>query len=231
MRPRIGGRPHDGSEHMKRIGSVVAFAAALALAFPAEAQVALDLKLGYALPTGDVIEFGGSDFYGPMKNTWSGAIPIEVAGRYRFSPSFSAGVYFQYDPVLIASRLCANGMTCSGYDMRVGVEAVYGFFPDGFLNPWVSVGTGWEWANFSIATATDSAAFTYSGWEYFNVQAGLDFNLSRMFAVGPYVGYFGGTFTSMSSTQAGASASASIPSEFRAFHGWIQFGAKGTVNL
>ena len=79
MRPRIGGRPHDGSAHMKRIGIVVAFAAALALAFPAEAQVALDLKLGYALPTGDVIEFGGSDFYGPMKNTWSGAIPIEVA--------------------------------------------------------------------------------------------------------------------------------------------------------
>jgi hypothetical protein len=216
---------------MKKIGTVVAVVAALGLAFPAEAQVSLDLKLGYALPTGNVIEYGGSDFAGPMKNTWSGAIPIEAAGRYRFSPAFSAGVYFQYDPALIASRLCATGMTCSGYDMRVGVEAVYGFLPDKFLNPWVSLGTGWEWSRFSIATATDSAAFTYSGWEYFNVQAGLDFNLSRTFAVGPYLGYFGGSYTSLSATQSGVSASASVPSEFRSFHGWIQFGAKGTVNL
>jgi hypothetical protein len=216
---------------MKKIGTVVAVVAALGMAFPAEAQVSLDLKLGYALPTGNVIEYGGSDFAGPMKNTWSGAIPIEVAGRYRFSPAFSAGVYFQYDPALIASRLCATGMTCSGYDMRVGVEAVYGFLPDEFLNPWVSLGTGWEWSSFSIATANDSAAFTYSGWEYFNVQAGLDFNLSRTFAVGPYLGYFGGSYTSLSATQSGVSASASVPSEFRSFHGWIQFGAKGTVNL
>ncbi len=216
---------------MKTIGSLVAIAAALTLAQPAEAQVALDLKLGYAVPTGNVLEFGASDFYGPMSNIWSGAIPIEVAGRYRFSPRFSAGVYFQYNPAMIASRLCASGMTCSGSDVRVGVEAVYGFLPDGFLNPWVSVGTGWQWTHFSIATAADSAAFTYSGWEFFNVQAGLDFNLSRMFAVGPYVGYFGGTYTSLSSDQNGVTASSSIPSEFRAFHGWIQFGAKGTVNL
>lgn len=219
---------------MKKIGGAVAVAAVLAFACPAQAQVAIDLKVGYALPTGDAFAFGGGDgspFYGPMNYTWSGAIPIEVAGRYRFSPRFSAGLYFQYNPAQVASRLCASGMTCSGHDMRLGVEAVYGFLPDRFLNPWVSVGTGWQWTQFSIATATDSAALTYSGWEYFNVQAGLDFNLSSMFAVGPYLGYFGGTYTSLSSTLNGVSGSSAIDSQFRAFHGWIQFGAKGTVNL
>jgi hypothetical protein len=216
---------------MKRIFGAMVVAAGLALAFPAEAQVSLDLKVAYALPTGDVVRFGGSDFYGPMKNTWSGAIPVEVAGRYRFSPSFSAGVYFQYAPATVASRLCTSGMTCSAYDMRAGVEAVYGFLPAGFLNPWVSLGTGWQWTHFSIATGTQSAALTFSGWEYFNVQAGLDFNLSRTFAVGPYVGYFGGTYTSLSANLSGTTSSSAIDSEFRAFHGWIQFGAKGTVNL
>jgi hypothetical protein len=216
---------------MRKIGSAVAVAAALVLAGPAEAQVALDLKVGYALPTGDVLKFGGSDFYGPMKNTWSGEIPIEVAVRYRFSPRFSAGVYFQYDPALVSSRLCAAGMSCSGSDIRTGVEAVFAFLPDRFLNPWLSVGTGWQWTHFSIAAGNDSAALTYSGWEYFNVQAGLDFNLSSLFAVGPYLGYFGGTYTSLSSTLNGATASTPIDSEFRAFHGWFQFGAKGTVNL
>jgi hypothetical protein len=216
---------------MTKIGGAVAVAAALAFAGPAAAQVAIDLKVGYGLPTGDVVKFGGADFYGPMSNIWSGEVAIEVAGRYRFSPSFSAGVYFQYAPAMVASRLCAGGMTCSGYDMRTGVSAVYGFRPEGFLNPWVSVGTGWQWTQFSISTGTQSAAVTFSGWEYFNVQAGLDFNLSRMFAVGPYLGYFGGTYTSLSSSLNGSGASSAIDSEFRAFHGWIQFGAKGTVNL
>jgi hypothetical protein len=216
---------------MKRIIGAMALAAGISLAGPAEAQVSIDLKVGYALPMGDVLMFGGSDFYGPMKNIWSGAIPIEVAGRYHFSPSFSAGVYFQYAPAMVASRLCTSGMTCSAYDMRAGVEAVYGFLPAGFLNPWVSLGTGWQWTHFSIATDTQSAALTFSGWEYFNVQAGLDFNLSKTFAVGPYFGYFGGTYTSLSANLSGASTSSAIDSEFRAFHGWIQFGAKGTVNL
>ena len=216
---------------MRTTGSALVFAAALVLAHPAEAQVAIDLKVGYGLPTGDVLTFGGSDFYGPMNDIWSGEIPIEVAGRYRFSPRFSAGIYFQYDPAMVASRLCATGMTCSGSDMRAGVEAVYGFLPDGFLNPWVSVGTGWQWTRFSLATGTQSAALTFSGWEYFNVQGGLDFNLSRTFAVGPYLGYFGGSYTSVSSSLNGVGGSSAIDSEFRAFHGWIQFGAKGTVNL
>ncbi len=83
---------------------------------------------------------------------------------------------------------------------------------------------------------------TYSGWEYFNVQIGLDWNVSRTFAFGPYVGYFGGSYSSKSGTLRSTTllppspevvldVSSSIPSEFRAFHGWFQFGLKGTVNI
>jgi hypothetical protein len=216
---------------MRKIGSAVVAAMALAFANPASAQVSLDLKAAYAIPTGDIVTLGGATYFGPMKYTWSAAIPIEVAGRYRFSPSFSAGVYFQYAPATIAARFCTTTMTCSGYDMRVGVEAVYGFLPEKTWNPWVSVGTGWQWTHFAVATDTQSADMTYSGWEYFNVQAGLDWNLSRMFAVGPYVGFFGGSYTSRSGNAAGSTESGSIDSAYRAFHGWWQFGLKGTVNL
>lgn len=217
---------------MKRIGSAMAVVAALVLAQPAEAQVALDLKVGYAIPTGSVASLGGVDVYdGAMNHLWSGAVPIEVAGRYRFSPSFSAGVYFQYDPALVATWSCTPGLPCSGYDLRVGVEAVYAFLPDRFLNPWVSIGTGWEWSHLYVTDNVLTNTITLSGWEYFNVQAGLDFNLSRMFAIGPYVGYFGGSYTSVSADLSGTAVNGTIASEFRAFHGWIQFGAKGTVNL
>ncbi len=231
---------------MKRIIGAVALAAGLSLAFPAEAQVSIDLKVGYALPVGDLAKFGEDPYFGAMSNFWSGAIPLEVAGRYRFSPNFSAGIYFQYGPAFVAKRFCTNGMTCSAYDMRAGVEAVYGFLPDRTLNPWVSLGTGWEWTHFSVATANDtseaSAAVTYSGWEYFNVQAGLDWNVSRTFALGPYVGFYGGSYSSKSGTLTNTSIVPPVPpvvddvtspvaSEFRSFHGWLQIGLKGTVNL
>lgn len=231
---------------MKRIGVLVAVVTALCVALPAQAQVSFDLKAGYALPTGDLAKFGEDPYYGPLSNTWSGAIPIGVAGRYHFSPNLSAGVYFQYSPAFVSSRFCVTGMTCSAYDMRVGVEAVYGFLPERSLNPWVSLGTGWEWSSFSVATSSitseASSNVTYSGWEYFNVQIGLDWNVSRTFAFGPYAGYFGGSYTTKSGTLKSTTllppspevvedVSSSIPSEYRAFHGWIQLGLKGTVNL
>jgi hypothetical protein len=219
---------------MRKIGSVVAVVAALVTAGPAAAQVSFDLKAGYGVPLGDSMKpfaAGFGDLGGAMNHTWSGAIPIEVAGRYRFSPGFSAGVYFQYAPALVAARACISGWNCTGFDVRVGVEAAYSFLPTRFLNPWVSVGTGWEWTNFSITTPDNSANVTFSGWEYFNVQVGLDFNLSRMFAVGPYVGYFGGSYSTVSGQWSGDPVGPSIPSDYRAFHGWVQFGAKGTLNL
>lgn len=217
---------------MRKIGSVVAMVAALSFATPVAAQVSIDLKAGYGVPLGDAITPGGPWTYsGKMSNLWSGEIPIEVAGRWHFTRSFSAGAYFQYDPALVAARVCATGFSCSGSDVRVGVEAVYALNPEGFLSPWGSLGTGWEWTTLSISIPTDSAKVTYSGWEYFNVQIGLDFNLSRMFAVGPYVGYFAGSYSSVSGSVSGVAEPASVSSDFRAFHGWLQFGAKGTLNL
>lgn len=214
---------------MKKILPLVATAAALTFATPASAQIALDLKLGYAIPTGNAAT--GTDVTAAMSDAWSGALPIGVGARYRFTPNLSAGVYFQFAPAFVASGLCDVGASCSGYDMRLGIEAVYGFMPSGSWNPWVSLGTGWEWTQLKASGGGESVSTTFSGWEYFNVQAGVDFPLSPMFALGPYLGYFGGTYTNVSVSGTILSQSESIPSANRAFHGWFQFGVKGTVNL
>jgi outer membrane protein W len=196
----------------------MAVVAALAFAGTAEAQFALDLKVAYAIPTGDVVSGAA------LSSGVSGGMPFEVAGRYRFTPNLSAGAYFQWGPAFVKSGACEAGATCSASDMRIGLEAMYAFMPDGAFNPWVSLGTGWEWL-FLSDTSVNPSSSTLSGWEYFNVQAGVDFPLSRLFALGPYVGYFGGSYTSNSAS------TGSIPSEFRAFHGWFQIGAKGTFNF
>ncbi len=204
-------------------------AAALAFAGTAQAQFALDLKAGYAFPTGSV---GTGQ---AMSDTWSGAIPLGVDARWRFTPNLSAGVYFQWNPAFAASAFCNNtdvpgGATCSGSDMRLGLEVMYGFNPAG-MNPWVSLGTGWQWTNISAKAGGETAGVTFSGWEYFNVQAGVDFPLSKLFALGPYLGYFGGTYTNASGTGSNPMGSQTIESSFRTFHGWFQIGAKGTFNF
>jgi hypothetical protein len=211
---------------MKKVLGAVVVAAALAFAGTAQAQFALDLKLAYSIPSGNALTSAGGGITAAMSDTWSGAFVLGVDGRYRFTPNLSAGVYFQYNPAFISTKACPNG-GCTGYDMRTGLEVAYAFIPDGGMNPWVSLGTGWQWTNGGDSTGS----VTLNGWEYFNVQVGLDFNLSKMLAVGPYVGYFGGSYTNISASGSGSSASDTIPSEFRAFHGWFQFGVKGTLNL
>jgi hypothetical protein len=214
---------------MKSLLRAAVVASVLLVAPEARAQIALDLKVGYALPTGNVAAASlvTTDPQGKLSNVVSGAVPIEIAGRYRFTPNLSAGIYFQYAPAFVSSYVCLAAFSCSGSNVRVGAEAVYGFFPDAFVNPWVSVGSGWEWLNQSVSSQNQTVKKSYSGWEWFNVQVGADFSLSRMFAVGPYLGFFGGQYASGSID----GTSTTIPSANRMFHGWWQFGAKGTINI
>lgn len=205
---------------MTKLLRAMAVVAALAFASTAQAQFALDLKMAYAIPTGNVVS--GS----ALSDGVSGGLPFEVAGRYAFTPNVSAGLYFQWGPGFVKSGACPAGATCSASNMRLGLEAAYAFMPDGGFNPWVSVGTGWEWL-FLNDSSSRSGTGTLSGWEYFNVQVGVDFPLSKLFSLGPYVGYFGGSYTTLSAN----GNSESVPSGFRAFHGWFQIGAKGTFSF
>jgi len=210
---------------MKKILSSLVVAAAVAFAPSAQAQFALDLKLAYAIPVGD------ATLNNPLSDTITGAIPIGLDARYKFTPNLSAGVYFQYAPAFVKSSFCdaATGASCSATGVRLGIEVAYAFMPDAGFNPWVSLGTGWEWATVKASVGSVSASVTADGWEYFNIQVGGDFALSKMFSVGPYVGFSGGSYTSQ--TNPLTDTSESIPSADRTFHGWFQLGVKGTVNL
>jgi len=220
---------------MKRFLIALAFLSSFLLAPSARGEVAIDVKVGYALPTGNIASATTvtTDRHGPLANVVSGAIPLEVAARYRFSPKFSAGIYFQYGPAFVAAYSCLASFSCSASNVRVGAEAVYGFLPDATFNPWVSVGSGWEWLNqtvdipATVAGPGSTQKLGLNGWEWFNVQVGADWNLSRMFAAGPYVGFFGGQYSSATDN----TGSNTIAAANRQFHGWVQLGLKGTVSL
>jgi len=216
---------------MKRMVRAVAAALGLTLAPSATAQVALDLKLGYGLPTGNVQIASPVNPTQALSSMWSGEIPLEVAARYRFTPSISLGVYFQYDPAFVASASCAAGASCSGHDMRTGIELVYTFAPDRAMSPWFSLGTGWEWSHYSTRAGASTSDLNWSGWEYLNVQTGLDVNVATAFAVGPYVGFIGGTYSNLKAKFDGVPFNRAVDPASRSFHGWLQLGVKGTLTL
>jgi len=214
----------------------VAAALGLSLAPSATAQVALDLKLGYGLPTGNVWTVSPVSATWPMSKSWTGSIPVEFGARYRISPAISAGVYFGWGPAFVTSTGFDAITGSSGSDLRVGIDLVYAFSPDRAMSPWLSLGTGWEWTAYSGTKGGQSATVTMNGWEYVNVQAGLDFKVAKAFALGPYLGFLGGNYSSIvasgaSNNGVGANYGGSVDTAARSFHGWLQLGVKGTLTL
>lgn len=225
---------------MKKLLLALALAGTAAYAPAASAQVSLDLKAGYALPLGDTTSANSVLMLrGALSNSFAAAVPVEVAARWRFNRHLSAGAYFQYDPAIVSKVICLASYTCEGYDMRVGVEVAYAFLPSWFIKPWVSLGTGWEWSGLKVIVPASGNAASgqfqarMNGWEWVNVQVGGDIGVNAATTVGPYVGFFGGTYSTMSTAGMGHGngAAESIPSDVRSFHGWVQFGLKGSFDL
>lgn len=213
---------------LRTMAVVAAMAAAVAVtAAPAvaEAQVSFDLKAAYAIPVGNVWQSSPWNPAYSMSNAWSGAVPFELALRYRINPNYSFGAYGQFGPAFTGSGSFGFPGT-SGTDLRVGLEIVYVFAPDAPSTVWFSLGSGWEWTRYA-ATGT---SVTVNGWEFLNFQLGLDFNTSKAFSFGPFVGFFMGTYSNIVSSPDPAYGG-QVPTEARAFHGWFQLGMKGTLNL
>lgn len=215
---------------MRSILSALAIAAAVAFAPSAEAQVSLDVKAAWAIPFGNVWTASPWNASVAESAVWSGALPFEVGARYRVTPNVSLGAYFAYGPAFVASGACGGG-SCSGSELRTGVELVYGILPEGPVNPWFSLGTGWEWTSATVGTngvLPGPGKFTFNGWEYLNVQAGADFVLANAFAAGPYLALTGSNYATFTAP-AGSGGYVELAS--RSFHGWFQIGVKGTLNL
>lgn len=216
---------------MRKLVVALAVGAGLLAAAPASAQVSLDLKAAYAIPSGNVWTTSPWNPKLAMSTVWSGAVPIEVTGRWRFTPGLSGGAYFGWGPAFLSSSTCTSG--CGGWDMRFGLVLAYHFSPDRTLDPWFSIGTGWQWTQYSRPWGASGGTghVTFNGWEPLNVAVGLDVVTSQAFSVGPYVGVVGGTYSNFNGTGTAVDYGGKVEPSGRSFHAWWQFGVKGTLNL
>jgi hypothetical protein len=190
----------------------------------------LGLRSGFGLPFGKL--FGDANVRSDLK----GVIPIWVDAGYRFNPSIYVGAYgaFGYGLVNTSNNECgSDGVSCSAYDVRLGVNAQYHFRPKTSVDPWAGLGVGYEWLHSKGSGPGGSVSQTLDGFELFGLQIGADFEVDATFKLGPFVGYSVGTFGHGTKSQKNAlvDASADAGISNTATHEWLTLGLRGVFNI
>ena len=199
-----------------------------------DSGLTLALRLGYGIPFGDT-SANASGVTTPLGDQFQGELPFWIDAGYRFARNWFVGAYLQLGVGVVnkdkaAGSVCSQpGVSCKGSDVHLGVEGAYSFSPGKSFNPWVGLGTGYEWTNLKADSSAGNGEFTFNGWEFLNLQAGGDFAVSRLFALGPYASLGLGQYSSAKLTLGSTTFNGDV--ENKKTHGWLQFGVKGTFNL
>ncbi len=189
--------------------------------------VDLSVRTGFAIPFGKA----DGDAANSLSDELTGGIPIALEGAVRITPLISAGLLFQYVPLLFkdtAEDNCGNGVSCSGAAYHLGAEFLLHFPQQGFA-PWVGLGAGYEWLSLSASQAGVSATAGANGFEFLMLQAGFDVRLAPQFSLGGFAMLSFSQYGSESVTYAGSDVSSDVTNT--SVHEWLVFGVRGTVGL
>lgn len=184
-------------------------------------KIKIGLRVGYGLPLGEAAKDA------KMSDAISGMIPIWLDLGYMVTPNIMVGLYGQYGLVMVKD--CPSGASCSGSDIRLGLQGQYHISPGQSLNPWVGLGIGYELTSFSIEAGGAEATTKYSGLEFVNIQGGADFKVADAIDVGPFVSFSLGQYSSAEVDTPLGKVDGDIKD--KAMHQWLVLGVKGTFGL
>ena len=214
---------------------LMALLVAAALPAAASAQVTLGLRVGYAIPNGDLQKDA------KLSDQLSSQVPIQADVMYRITPVVAAGIYASYAPAQVASALkdqsallVGPGASTSASLWRLGLQATYAFPRDAFV-PWVGLGSGLEVGNFEVKNGPAKITGTTRGWEWLNLQAGADYAFTKVVAAGVYASWAVGKYYYQGGEVSGTgladgSAGGGLGSD-AATHSWFSFGLRGRFDL
>jgi hypothetical protein len=223
---------------MKRLVSTAIGTAALAISVSAAAQdkkFDVGLRLGYALPLGNAWSAGTSGPFtfpedAKMSNAFSGQIPIWIDAGYRVVPPLVLGLYFQYGFVSVKTATdpnspgCPSGADCSAHDIRLGLQAEYDLLAGQSIDPWLGLGVGYEWLGLSETANGTTSSGNLSGFEFANLQGGVDFAVGDGVALGPFLSFSLGQYSTFHTEAQGVGVDIDVP---KALHEWLAFGVRG----
>jgi outer membrane protein W len=188
----------------------------------------LGVRTGYALPFGKM-DGASKD----INDSVSGQIPLWLDVGYRVTPNLVVAAYGQLGIGLL-KKDCTSGTDCSVKDWRFGLAARYHFQPTSNLDPWISAGAGYEIFSIDGSQGSASASVTANGWELVNLQAGVDFQVSRAAYFGPFVSFSLDETTSENATATipGMGTISASTSDFdKSLHEWLLIGVRGRYEL
>jgi Outer membrane protein beta-barrel domain len=199
----------------------------------------LGARTGYGIPLGKID--GDSD----MSDGIKGMIPLQLDVGYRLNRAFSLGGYVMYGVGFVGdqtSQACERARavpgvsaSCSARDLRLGLQVQYHFLPGKDLDPWLGAGFGYEWLTFAFDISgggqQQDVSSTGKGFEFINLQGGLDFKVAPGLALGPYLSLSVAQYGSASSSCSGnacSSAQETLDIPNKAAHQWLLLGVRGT---
>lgn len=223
----------------RRIGSLLVAGGVGLLIAPAEASAQdatgfeAGLRVGYGIPLGKATGDAGDD----LNRGIAGQIPLWLDVGYRVSPNVFVGLYTHYgigfvgDDIDMACQQSSQ-ISCSASDVRLGLQLHYHVSPAENVDPWIGPGIGYEWLSLGFEGAGASFSTTASGFEFLNVQGGVDFAPAEHFYLGPFVSFSLDQYFDISVDCSGAipcmdlaSIAGDIPD--KSLHEWLVFGVRG----
>jgi hypothetical protein len=176
----------------------------------------LALRLGFALPLGTASTSAPQTLNGAsnLADFAGFVVPVGIDAGVRISGVVFIGGYFQYGLFGSPSQSYCTVSGCTSTTLRIGGEVLIHPLGNAPIDPWFGVGSGYEWLN-----VNDTPGVTLSGFEFFNLQVGLDFALGSVVRLGPYVSFSMGEYTN-STTLAGTGSPT---------HEWLTFGVRFVV--
>ena len=185
--------------------------------------IEVGLRTGVAIPLGNMQESL------PLSDTIHGAIPIWIDAGYRLHPNAMIGAFFQYgiglvnsDGTALGAKICGSSDNCSVSDIMFGLQFHYHLMPEQTVDPWGGVGFGYEILAIDdpgTANSTGVGGASYSGFQFANLQIGVDYKLRPNLGLGPFVMFSLGEYSGCSYTVLG-----NCTIQSRALHEWITLG-------
>lgn len=194
-------------------------------------KIVVGARLGYAIGMGKLTDVDGAD----MSEYIKGNVPMVLDLGYMVTPNIMVGLYGQYGIGLPAMDECdQSGIDCSASIIRLGLQGQYHVSPAKTLDPWFGLGIGYEWASLTMEGGGAKMVSDSRGFEFLNLQAGLDYKLMPALGIGPFLSFSLGQYANYNLEVSGTgildgSDSGSIDEQ--AMHEWLTFGVRGNFTL
>ncbi len=179
---------------------------------------------------GAAIPLGNAAKDSPLSDSFGAQFAAIVDIGAKIIPELFIGAYLGGNIGAVGSetsKICdaRHASGCLAVTYRIGVQAQYHIIPDGKVDPWVGYGIGYEVSRIGGTENGLDFSTTSYGPEFGHILAGVDFRLTKLFGIGPFVDFSFGKFTNQTSDPQGVSGQSNDLAN-TALHEWLTIGAK-----